>query len=453
MNVDLVAPLPAGPRTDGQAPFLAVLDPDAQLIGDGLRAAVELLERDAEVCAVLTSDRQSAPEGVSPPELRRSAWSLAEARSWSVASGLVVLRRSFVESLGGFRAEAGWDGAHDLLLRAPADARIAVVAEAGCVRPGPAGPGRARRSIAGVLAADLARRGVDGWVEGSPRAAGVYRGRMRFPKRPLVSVVVPTRDRPDLVEMVLHSIADTRWRPLEVVFVDNGTVNPVALSRFDRSPHRVVRADIPFNYSRLVNRGAAAARGDILVLLNNDIEVRDPDWLEALVEQVAQPDVGPVGALLRFPLGSIQHCGIAIGPDGPVHPLAGCDIAAVPAHLLAVPRDCTAVTAACLAIRADAYWALDGLESLLETNYSDVDLCLRAWQRGLRCVFTPHAELVHHEGASRGRAATPDIVADWLLFRGRWAEVLARPDVWWPRGTDLADGSPGYTPAPALSAA
>jgi O-antigen biosynthesis protein len=444
-------PPAAGPAAPGDAPLVAVIDPDARLVPEGLLAAVRLLEREDDLLAVLTSERHASPDG--ERELRRSRWSPTEARAWSVASGLVVLRRSLIDTLGGLRHEAGWDGVHDLLLRAGDGARVATLVEVGCVREGPLGPQRARRSVAGILGADLDRRRVDGWIAGSRRAAGAYRVRRRFTSRPVVSVIIPTRDRPDLVEMALDGLARTRWRPLEAVFVDNGTLDPIALARLHRSPHRVVLADIPFRYTELVNRGAAVARGEILVLLNNDIEVRDPDWLEALVEHAVRPEVGPVGALLRYPLGSIQHCGIAIGPQGPTHPLSGCDDVDVPANLFAVPRDCTAVTAACLAIRADVYRQLGGLGELLERSYSGVDLCLRAWRHGFRCVYTPDAELIHHEGATRGHEVTSGIAADQLLFRSRWADVLAAPDPWWPEGVDLDTGLPVYSPGLAVSTA
>jgi GT2 family glycosyltransferase len=242
--------------------------------------------------------------------------------------------------------------------------------------------------------------------------------------------------------MVLDGLDSTRWSPLEVVIVDNGSTDPSALALLDRTAHRVERAPIPFNFPRLCNRGAAAASGDVLVFLNNDMELRDPDWVEALVDQVVAEDVGPVGALLRYPDGTIQHCGMAIGPDGPVHPLRGIAMDRAPAGLALVPGERSAVTGACMAIRSEVFWRLGGFEPLLVQDYNDVDLCLRAWRAGYRVVYTPFTDLVHHESATRGSAVSPDTVADWLLMRSRWVDVFAMRDRWWPTGVAMATGRP-----------
>jgi GT2 family glycosyltransferase len=237
-------------------------------------------------------------------------------------------------------------------------------------------------------------------------------------------------------------MSETRWRPLEVVLVDNRTTEPRARELLERSGHRVVRADIDFNFARLVNRGAAAASGDVLIFLNNDVEVTDGDWVEALMEIAMEPDVGPVGALLRYPDGRIQHCGIGIKDGVPVHVLRQQEPGRAPASLVRVPQDRTAVTAACMAIRARTFWDLDGMESLLPQNYNDVDLCLRARAAGFRTVYTPFADLVHRESATRRDVPLPDIAADWLLFRTRWVHVLSAPDPLWPEGFSLVDGRP-----------
>jgi GT2 family glycosyltransferase len=216
-----------------------------------------------------------------------------------------------------------------------------------------------------------------------------------------------------------------------------------------------VRADIDFNFARLVNRGAAAASGDVLIFLNNDVEVTDGDWVEALMEIAMESDVGPVGALLRYPDGRIQHCGIGIKDGVPVHVLRQQEPDRAPASLVRVPQDRTAVTAACMAIRAQTFWDLDGMESLLPQNYNDVDLCLRARAAGFRTVYTPFADLVHRESATRRDVPLPDIAADWLLFRTRWVHVLSVPDALWPEGFSLVDGRPLATngDAPATDAA
>lgn len=429
---------PASPQPLGDAPIIALLDPGARLLWHGLHEATATLHI-GKWDAVLTSERAHAGEPALEP---RGGWSLLTARAWAAASGLVVVRRSFVERHGGLRPEAGWDAAHDLLLRAGHDIAVTSVAAAGCSRDAPLGPRRLRRAIPGVLMHDLEQRGEGQSLEAVSGLPGAFRHRQPRGTRPVVSVIVPTRDQPAFLRTVIEGLEATRWQPLEIVIVDNDSTDPQALDILDRSPHRVERAPIPFNFPRLVNRGASVASGDVLVFLNNDIELTDPDWIEPLIELTQYADVGPVGALLNYPDGTIQHCGMAIGPDGPMHPLRGIQRDRAPAGLALVPGERTAVTAACMAIKSTVFWQLGGFEPLLAHDYNDVDLCLRAWQAGYRVCFTPFAEMVHHESVTRGTAVTPDTVGDWLLMRSRWAGQLDRPDRWWPSGIAMATGLP-----------
>lgn len=253
-------------------------------------------------------------------------------------------------------------------------------------------------------------------------------------RAPRVSVVVPTLDRPDLLARVLEGLATTTWPDLEVTIVDNGSTDPDAQSILAATHHRVERLPIGFNFPRLVNRGATASTGEILVFLNNDIEILDPRWLEPLVTLAAQAGSGPVGCLLTYPDETIQHCGMAIGPRGPEHPLRGVSKVVAPAQAYAAGAR-TGVTGACLAIRADVFWALGGFDPLLKRDFNDIDLCLRAWEAGYRVWYTPDTELIHHESRSRGPATHPDTLGDWLIMRKRWADALSRPDKWWSLDT------------------
>jgi GT2 family glycosyltransferase len=238
---------------------------------------------------------------------------------------------------------------------------------------------------------------------------------------PLVSVVVPTRDHPELVAMAHATIRRAGWPRVEVVFVDNGTTDPRARAELDRSPHRVVSAPIPFNFARLANRGAAVARGEVIVLLNNDVEARADGWLEHLMRPLrADPSIGVVGAMLSYPSGRVQHAGITMADGVPRHEWLGEDPAALPEGVATTVRDCDAVTGACIAVRADLWRSLGGMAAPLATNYNDVDLCLRARAAGHRVVCAPVPGLIHHESESRGGWSSPAVAADWLLFRSRW---------------------------------
>lgn len=257
------------------------------------------------------------------------------------------------------------------------------------------------------------------------------RPRLSLPSSPTVSVIVATRDHPHLLRRVLAGLEATAWPDLQVVIVDNGSSDADALAILSETRYTVENMPIGFNFPRLMNRGATVSTGDILVFLNNDIEIPDPLWLSPLVEAVSRPDVGPVGCLLTYPDGSIQHCGMAIGPHGPAHPFSGATRSESPGDALASGQR-TGVTAACMAVRADVFWQLGGFDPLLKRDYNDIDLCLRAADAGYRVWYTSATELVHNESSSRGKSVHPDTVGDWLIMRTRWADILAQPDRWLP---------------------
>lgn len=225
---------------------------------------------------------------------------------------------------------------------------------------------------------------------------------------PPVSVIVPTRNRVDLLRTCLEGVARTDYADLEVIIVDNGSDDPATLAylaSLDPARHRVLRHPGPFNFSTMNNRAAAEAGGSLLCLLNNDIEVLAPDWLAVMATQALRPEVGAVGAQLLYPDRRIQHAGVVIGVGG----------AAAHAHRLLRPQDegyfrrhalpqfVSAVTAACLVVQRDRFMAVDGLdEENFAVAFNDVDLCLRLNRRGWQSLYEPRATLIHHESVSRG---------------------------------------------------
>ncbi len=228
------------------------------------------------------------------------------------------------------------------------------------------------------------------------------------PALPAVSVIVPTRNGLNLLRTCLNGLERTTYPDVEIIVVDNGSDDPATLAYLDTlDPVRcqVLRAPGPFNFSTLNNRAANIAHGHLLCLLNNDIEVLTPDWLEIMATQALRDDVGAVGARLLYPDGRIQHAGVVLGICG----------GAAHAHRLinpdhegyfrrhALPQFVSAVTAACLVVRRDRFWAAGGLD---ETNFAvafnDVDLCMRLNARGWQSLYEPRATLIHHESVSRG---------------------------------------------------
>jgi GT2 family glycosyltransferase len=226
--------------------------------------------------------------------------------------------------------------------------------------------------------------------------------------RPKVSIIIATRDRIELLRDCIDSIEkDTRYprELLEIVVVDNGSMTSEATRYFSelrgRAGYRVVADDGDFNFARLYNFGARVSRGDVLILLNNDMVVIAPDWIERIVTHCLEPDVGAVGAKLLYPDGTIQHGGCFLGVSGvAAHRLVGKkadDVADTD-----VTRELAAVTGACLGIRRDLFESLGGLDETLRVAFNDIKLCLLCLGRGLRNVYIAEPLLYHFESKSRG---------------------------------------------------
>ncbi len=226
--------------------------------------------------------------------------------------------------------------------------------------------------------------------------------------KPFVSVIVPTRDRPELLRICADGVLNqTDYRHIELLIVDNGTEDAEALAlltALSSDPRvRVLRRPGPFNWSTLNNDAALAAKGEILVLLNNDIAVLRSDWMDALVAHALQPGVGAAGAKLLYQDGRVQHAGIATDRRGAPRHLFRFAAAedAGPSGLLILAHSVWAVTGACLAVRRDVFFEVGGLNEGLPVAYNDIDLCMRLTAQGYRIVWTPAALLEHRELASR----------------------------------------------------
>lgn len=232
---------------------------------------------------------------------------------------------------------------------------------------------------------------------------------------PLVSLLVPTRDRVEILKPCVDTLlALTSCPHYEVIILDNGSTCAETLAymeAIENDPRvRVLRYDKPFNYSAINNFGVRHAKGSIIGLVNNDIEPINPDWLTEMVGHVCRPDIGCVGAKLYYPNDSVQHGGVILGLGG----IAGHAHRFFPrAHpgyqnRLSLVQNLSAVTAACLLVRREVYDEVDGLnERDLTVAYNDVDFCLKVREKGYRNLWTPFAELYHHESISRGADDNP----------------------------------------------
>jgi O-antigen biosynthesis protein len=286
----------------------------------------------------------------------------------------------------------------------------------------------------------LRRRGIAG--EALPgQYPGTYRVRRTLQDQPLISILLPFRDQPELLRLCLDSILEkTTYPHFELLGISNNSVEPETFAMMDHYAAgdrriRFLRHDAPFNYAAINNFAAAQAAGAHLLLLNNDMVVITPDWLEALLEHSQRPEVGAVGAKLYYPDDTVQHGGVIVGVGG----IAGHAHKNFPRHhpgyftRLCLIQNLSAVTAACLMVKKSLYALVGGMdERHLAVAFNDVDFCLRLRERGYLNVFTPYCELYHHESKTRGHEDTPQkqqrFVREIAYMRTRHAAILQKGD-------------------------
>lgn len=346
---------------------------------------------------------------------------------------LAVMRAEHVQTLG-LRPEYEGAAAYDLLIRYLDGEDAAHVLHVPRVTySGPAGgPGFADERLAHLASQALSQfLGVQ--VEIAPDRRHLRPIYPLPPTAPLVSIIIPTRDRARLLDTTLSTLIDrTDYRNIEIIIVDNGSVEPETFALFEKVRQlwpetRVIRDDGDFNFSRLCNAGIAASRGDLLLLLNNDMEVIEAGWLGEMVALASLARTGIVGAKLLYPDRSVQHAGFIVGlrsgagshwfPHAPANEPGYQD-------RLIVRQNLSAVTGACLLIRRDCLDAAGPLDEVrFAEECNDVDLCLRARRAGYEVVFTPFACLLHHESASRGGDSAPKTSSRRMAERKCFEEI------------------------------
>lgn len=303
-----------------------------------------------------------------------------------------------------------------------------------------------------ALNAHFARRGMAAQAELGEQGLRICYALPTAP--PLVSLIIPTKNNAKLLRQCINSIlTKTSYPNYEIWIVDNGSDTPETLDYLKSLAHlqrnqpkiRVIRDNYAFNYSALNNAAVQQASGEIIGLVNDDIEVNTADWLSEMVSQVLRPGVGAVGARLWYPDLTLQHAGMVLvgGIARHVHKhlpqgkTGFCDRAAL-------VQSFTAVTGACLLVKKALYVQVGGLnERELAIGFNDVDFCLRLVEAGYRNVWTPYAELFHHESATRGQDDSPDkqrrAEKELRYMRKRWGARLLFDPAYNPNLTDGHD--------------
>ena len=356
--------------------------------------------------------------------------------SVNLVTHLCIIEKAALDALGELRSE--YDGAqdHDLMLRAM---------EAGykfCYMPfclygwrshessmsagirvedsktlSEAELPKAYRNGKKAIQASLDRRGIKGTVTND--AYSWYRVRYEVPENALVSMIVPFKDQVHYLKALCETLPQTSYKNFELVLVNNRSEKAETMAYLnelrEKSSLRIrfVDFDEPFNYSRLYNRIVSTIDNELLLFLNNDIEVKQPGWLDAMLEHIYREKVAAVGCKLLRKDGSIQHAGIIFRPN--VHYCA-MNVPYEDGYYTKVQRDVTGVTAACMLIRKSAFDAIGGFDEInFPIGFSDADLCLRLIRAGYKIIYTPFAELYHHESASR--AEQEESYEKYALFR------------------------------------
>jgi glycosyltransferase involved in cell wall biosynthesis len=444
--------------------YVALLDHDDVLHPLALHFVSEAVVRNPDARLLYTDEDKLDAEGHRYEPYFKCDFNYELLLAQNMISHLGVYRRDLVSELGGLRSEFDGSQDYDLALRAFETLKPSQIvhiprvlyhwrATSSSMALSEKSKPYAIAAARAAVSAHLTRVGKLGAVLAAPELSTMNRVRFSVPyPHPKVSIIIPTRDGGNRLRACLDSIVQrTTYWPFEIIVVDNGSRETSTL-RFLRDIEggtiRVIRDDTPFNFSALNNRAVGCASGDFVVLMNDDIEVITPDWVEEMLSFAAQPDVGAVGARLWYPNGLLQHAGVVLGLRSAADHVHRYLPRGMPGYFgrAVLHQSFSAVTAACLMIRTSSYRQVNGLDEALAVSFNDIDFCLRLRETGLRTVWTPYAEMVHHESASRGPDTSDEqldrVAAELGIMEKRWGTLLLRDPAYSPNLTlDRADFS------------
>ena len=407
--------------------YCALLDHDDLLPPHALYHVAVKLNEQPDTDLIFSDEDKIDEEGHRFDPYFKSDWNLDLFLTQNCVSHLGVYRTSILRDIGGFTVDLFGSQDWDLALRFIARSdpsrihhiprvlyhwRYTETSTAHSIDSKPYAVVAGKRAIE----AFIRTKGWHATVSDGPWQ-GAFRVKFGLTRPVQASILIPTRNQMQVTRQCIDSILEkTAYRSFEIVLLNNQSDEPEMLEYLDtlkRHPQvHVSDWDHPFNFSAINNHGAEVANGEVLVFLNNDIEVTDPEWLEELVSQTMRPEIGAVGARLLYPDHTVQHAGVVLGVGGIAVEafkfLSEWDIGHMGrAHL---PQWYSAVTGACLATRKEVFVKAGGFNTdALAVAYNDVDYCLRLKRDlGLHTLWTPYARLIHHESVSRGYDITPE---------------------------------------------
>lgn len=402
--------------------YVALLDHDDLLTPNALGEMVRYINLNNAPDILYSDERTVDAHGLALNEpFLKPDWSPLLHASVNYTTHLTLYKRQLVMDVGAFRV--GFEGSqdHDLMLRCSEVTKKPIVHVPFVLYKWRAHPQSTAYSLsAKPYAAQAGERAVEEHFKRRGRPASVsweaetghYRIKFTLPEnKPLVSVLIPTKDASQLLEKCLESIEEkSSWTNLELIILDNNSREKETFDLFESWKRKIgdrlkiIRCDFPFNFAKMNNLGAEAASGDYLILLNNDTEVVSPNWIEEMLMIAQWPEIGAVGAKLLYPSGNIQHAGILLADRSiAMHAaLAQPEKTKMYIDMANTVHEVSAVTGACLMIAKEKFFRAGGLDELWVPNgFGDVDFAIKLRSLGLSNVFTPYALLIHHESPSR----------------------------------------------------
>ena len=437
--------------------YIALLDHDDLLPPHALAKVVQLLNEHPEADFIYSDEDKVDEQNVRKDPFFKPDWCPDSFLARMYTCHLGVYRRSLVEEVGNFRV--GFEGSqdYDLVLRVTEQTaeiyhipdvlyhwRIHSQSTAGKSDAKPYATNAAQKALNEALE----RRGEPGKVTPRANFPGVYTVRYQIKEPKLVSIIIPTKDLADTLDVCLKSIfAKTTYPNYEAIVIDNGSTEAKTARCLElwqkQQPDRFsyYAYDVPFNYSQINNYAVSKAEGEYLLFLNNDTEVITQDWLEAMVEQVQRPSIGAVGSLLLYPDDTIQHAGVVLGIGGVAghsHKHLHVSQSGYISQAVSI-NNYSAVTGACMMCRREVFETVGGFEEKLAIAFNDVDLCLKIASCGYRNIYLPHVKLYHYESKSRGyedtRAKQARFAAEVNYMRQKWRQLCDRDPCYNPNLT------------------
>lgn len=429
--------------------YIALLDHDDEISIDALYENAKVINQYSDVGLIYSDEDKMEMDGSRLEPYFKPDFSPDLLHTNNYVCHFTIIKKSIADDIGGFRE--GLDGSqdHDIIIRAAAAAErivhIPKILYHWRKIPGSTAVAYDSKSYAW----EAGRKAVEDQLQKQEEGVhvefgslkGTYRVHREIHGNPLVSIVIPFKDKPELLDSCLNSILNrSSYQNFEIIGVSNNSDEELTFARIQYftdldSRIRFVEKNIPFNFSSICNFGVEQAQGEYVLLLNNDIEIISPDWIEQMLQNAQRPEIGAVGGKLLYPDGRIQHAGVVAGMVGAAgHPHKFFPDNHIGYHgRLHMAYNVSAITGAMMMMKTSKFKEVGGFdEENLAVAYNDIDLCLKLIKRGYYNLFTPHAKATHHESISRGYEDTDEkmqrLLKEQRHFLDTWADFLDSGD-------------------------